>query len=84
MGDGLWAIVDSCIDRDNGGRPAALEFLEAIGLDVANQVVLIAATHWHDDHVKGLAAIVRSCPSARVVTSTALKSDEFFKTRGNL
>ena len=40
IGDGAWAIVDSCIDKD--GRPSALSYLE--NLDPAEVVVLVAAT----------------------------------------
>lgn len=68
-------IVDSCLSP-GGKRPAALEYLESIGV-APTQVVLIVVTHWHDDHIRGLATIVRECTSARVCLSSAFRNEEF-------
>ena len=46
IGGGVWILVDSCGRAD---APAALEYLGGIGLDPALVVVLIVATHWHDE-----------------------------------
>lgn len=35
------------------------------------------ATHWHDDHIRGLGKTFKACDSAEFVCSSALKSDEF-------
>jgi beta-lactamase superfamily II metal-dependent hydrolase len=40
-------------------------------------VRLIVATHWHADHVKGMADLVRACSKAQFVCSGAIRSDEF-------
>ena len=76
LGDGRWMIVDSCVDA-RSGRPAALDYLEAIGVDPAAQVAVILATHWHDDHVRGLADVLRACERARFMCSNAFHADEF-------
>ncbi len=41
------------------------------------QVDLIVATHWHQDHVRGLAELVRRCPHAKFSCGRALLRDEF-------
>ena len=68
--DGYWIIVDSCVDR-NTSEPAALQYLQSIGVDVSRQLRLVIATHWHDDHIKGLATIFESARNARFVHSAA-------------
>ena len=70
-------IVDSCIDTQaDRERPAAISYLESMNVDPATQVDLVATTHWHRDHVRGLAEIVRRCPSARFACGAALLTDE--------
>jgi hypothetical protein len=76
VGNGDWIAIDSC--RQPGEkRPATLDYLQHIGVDVATRVRLVVATHWHDDHVGGLAQLVEACTSAEFVCSDALTSDEF-------
>jgi hypothetical protein len=48
------------------GRPASLRCLERLGGD-PNQVVIVAASHWDNDHSDGLAQIIRVSPNARFV-----------------
>lgn len=76
LGAGEWLIVDSCIDSRTS-RPAVLTYFEFIGVDAASAVRRIVATHWHDDHVRGLAEIVRSCPRGEFYCSAALQQNEF-------
>lgn len=73
--DGEWLIIDSCINPATK-RPAAQDYLEGIGVDPA-AVKLLACTHWHDDHYKGLAALYKAYPNASLCMSAALQSDEF-------
>ena len=70
VGDGDWIVVDSCLNRQSG-RPVALDYLRSLGVDVASQVRLVVATHWHDDHIRGIAEILRAAESARFVNSAA-------------
>jgi hypothetical protein len=69
-------IVDSCIDAATG-KPAATRYLEEIGVDYAKDVAVVLATHWHDDHVRGLGAVLEACESAKFVYPTALQAKEF-------
>jgi len=73
LGANEWLIVDSC--RGQHG-PAALEYLRNLGVDTAVEVKLIVATHWHNDHVRGLYEVVKACPAAQFFCSSALFSEE--------
>lgn len=73
LGHGQWLVVDSCtLD----GAPAALSYLSAIGV-APTSIVQVIATHWHDDHIKGLHALLKAATSAKFVCSSALRRDEF-------
>jgi len=74
IGDGRWMVVDSCIDPQTG-EPAALSYLRSLGVR-PECVELIVATHWHDDHVRGISALVRSYPDARVCVPGILTNAE--------
>jgi hypothetical protein len=79
VGDGKWILVDSCVDASDptDRKPAAEKYLRAIGVDVASQVELVVATHWHDDHVRGLGHLLEICGGARFSCANALLKKEF-------
>ena len=62
LGYGSWVIVDSCINTE--GKPRALEYLDSIGVNAGQEVDLVVATHWHDDHIRGMATLVEVCTRA--------------------
>ncbi len=76
VGESNWIIVDSCIDPASK-KSAPLLYLEKIGIDPQTSVKQIIASHWHDDHIRGLSEIVEICSSADFVCSDAMKSKEF-------
>ncbi len=76
LGGGSWIIIDSCLDSDTS-QPAALKYLGEIGEDPASCVKAILVSHWHDDHIGGLATIVEQCPQALVVVGLAQTKKEF-------
>lgn len=82
VGDGRWVLVDSCIDKD--GTPPALRYLESIGFNPARAVGLVVATHWHDDHIRGMARLVETCSQAIFCCASALCRDEFLAVVGAL
>lgn len=73
-------IVDSCVD--SRGTPRPLCYLEDLGIDPAESVRSVVATHWHDDHIKGMAQVVARCRKARFCCSGALGSREFLAAVG--
>lgn len=76
LGGGRWMIVDACIDS-NTGTPAALDYLDQIGVDYAEKVAVILATHWDDDHIRGLGKTLEQCLKARFAFSSAFRSIDF-------
>src|SRR6266516_2780396 len=76
LGCGDWIVVDSCIDSRTG-RPVAIPYLESLGVDIRTAVKSVVVTHWHDDHMRGAAEIVRHAESAGFVCSQALSEREF-------
>ncbi len=79
-GGGNWTIVDSCIDRDGDPRP--LGYLRSIGVDPSQAVELIVATHWHDDHIRGMSRLLKVCERAVFCCSAALCTREFLAVVG--
>ena len=82
VGGGVWVLVDSCVDT--GGMPRALRYLESIGVDPAETVDLIVATHWHDDHIRGIAKLVEVCKKATFCCASVLLRKEFLTVVGAL
>src|SRR5438477_8068024 len=76
-GHGDWMIVDSCRLPGKGAPPpAALAYLNSIAVP-SSAVGAVLASHWHDDHITGMADIVKACPEAVFACSSALKSREW-------
>jgi len=75
-GSGMWFIVDSCLESESK-KPASIAYLESLGIDPGEAVKVVAASHWHDDHIKGLADTVKSCQSANLAFGSAFTRDEF-------
>jgi metallo-beta-lactamase superfamily protein len=78
IGDGDWVVVDSCIDAQSG-NPVALDYLRSLGVDVASHVKLVVATHWHDDHIRGISEILSAAEGARFVNSAAYALSDLVK-----
>lgn len=76
LGDGNWMVVDSCIDAATR-RPIALNYLATLGVDISTAVKILVVTHWHDDHMRGAAEVLREATSAVCVCSAALREQEF-------
>jgi beta-lactamase superfamily II metal-dependent hydrolase len=76
LGQHEWMIVDSCVDPFSG-QSAPIHYLQNLGVNPAETVKLVVATHWHDDHVRGIGNVFRVCDNAQFVCSAALRSQEF-------
>ncbi len=75
LGNNEWIVVDSFIDYLNK-RAVALNYLDKIKIDYS-AVKAIVATHWHDDHIRGLSEVMVSCKNAEFICSSAIKSKDF-------
>lgn len=73
VGDGDWIVVDSCLER-RSKEPIALRYLGSLGVDVSARVKMVLATHWHDDHIRGLGKVFAAAKSAKFVDSAAYDS----------
>jgi beta-lactamase superfamily II metal-dependent hydrolase len=78
LGNGQWVLVDSCLEPTSG-RPASLQYLQNLNIDIVQSVKLIVATHWHDDHIRGISTVLGECTSAQLAISAALDAQDFLK-----
>jgi len=74
LGENQWLLVDSC-RNPNTKVPASLEYLQQIGVD-PTQVLAVVASHWHDDHVRGLSALLDACSNAELFISGVFNDRE--------
>lgn len=77
LGNGSWMLVDSCVAEDRP-FPCSLSYLDEIGVE-PSAVALIVATHWHDDHIRGLATLLERCDQARFYCSAAFRNRSLLK-----
>lgn len=61
LGDGKWAIIDSC--KSSHGIVLPLQHLISLGVNLDN-VDKIVCTHWHQDHIGGLTQVIKECKNA--------------------
>ena len=73
IGENRWLIADSCLED---GDPVALRYLKQIGVD-PEQIEHVVVTHWHSDHIRGIAKIYERAPNADLHCSSALNATEF-------
>ena len=78
LGRGDWVVVDSCLNPRTR-VPAALEYMDALGVDVGTSLKLLVLTHWHDDHVRGATATLQRASAAQVACSAKDHGPAFFK-----
>jgi hypothetical protein len=76
LGDGHWGAVDSCLDLGSK-RPAALHYLESLGVDVEAALRFVVATHWHDDHLQGIKEVFHRAKAAVFSCTEAVRQPEF-------
>ncbi len=82
IGGGEWIVVDSFLTSTR--VPVALQYFDDLGLNPAQAVRLIVATHWRDDHIKGLGKLVSRCSVASFCCASALSSREFLSVAAAL
>jgi len=75
IGNNDWMVVDSC-QMASTEEPAALCYLKEIGVSPDN-VKIIVASHWDDDHIMGMSEIVKKCSNAEFYISGAVANKKF-------
>jgi beta-lactamase superfamily II metal-dependent hydrolase len=78
LGDNEWCVVDSCRSRGQS-ESVALEYLSDFNNGADGRIKLIVATHWHDDHVRGLGSILKRAPNAAFYCPIAVQNPMFFQ-----
>jgi hypothetical protein len=76
LGLGDWLLVDSCLKK-KPNLPASINYLRQLGINPSSAVKLIVASHWHDDHVGGLASVLDVCHGATFCCAISLQPKEF-------
>lgn len=74
LGEENWLLVDSCIDPSSGA-PASATYLERIGVH-PTRVRAIVASHWHDDHVRGISKLAATYADSDFMLSGVFNSKE--------
>jgi len=78
FGDGHYAVIDSFINPDSK-NPVVLDYLSAIGTSY-DKIDMVVATHWHSDHINGLAKILNAAsPSVKFVTYPIITEEKFIQ-----
>ncbi|EKA7379947.1 TPA: MBL fold metallo-hydrolase [Vibrio parahaemolyticus] len=73
-----WMVVDSFVNPHTK-EPAAISYLRSLDLDPKEVLKTIVMTHFHEDHIKGMADIINAAnPEARVCIPDALTTREAF------
>ena len=73
-----WAIIDSCVDPTTE-KPLAISYLEKIGVNLVSDVKIVICTHWHNDHVRGLSKILKTCHNALFCMPSVHDTKKFLK-----
>lgn len=78
LGDNYWIVIDSC-QKKGSKQSIIVDYLDSLGLDPADSIKKIIITHWHNDHIRGIADLVRRCPNSIVYHPAAHRPDEYVK-----
>lgn len=74
VGEQNWLLVDSCIEPESKS-PATYLYLQHLGVP-AQDVKAIVASHWHDDHVRGISVLAAHYPEADFILSSVFNDGE--------
>lgn len=78
LGGGDWVMIDSCLDTESK-EPAALVYFRKVGLDVSDCLRAVIATHWHDDHIKGISDVFAAAKNAAFACTEAVRQPDFLE-----
>lgn len=75
VGNSRFIIIDSFTDLGSD-KSIAEVYLEKIGMNPEN-IVLVVCTHWHMDHIQGLASLFKKAVNAKFSTSALIAKEKF-------
>lgn len=81
LGNDYWIVIDSCINPETK-KSLPLEYLCSIGVDISENVKLVICTHWHDDHIRGMSALLEECNNAVFSMARATDRTKFLRLVG--
>jgi len=76
LGNEEWLAVDSCMDPEHK-VPVALRYFDEISVDPAKSLKCIVASHWDNDHIKGIGELFRCSDSAKFHCTAAFEEKSF-------
>ena len=76
LGFGRYVTIDSFVNSETK-NPIALDYLESLGVS-AKSIDYIIVTHWHKDHVLGIAKLANEVSSTARFVMPAIINDECF------
>lgn len=79
---GKWVVIDSFFDQATS-RPAALVYLESLGVKPAEDVASVVLTHMHQDHYSGIDITVSECRSAGFYLPGATSLDRWKRLKAS-
>lgn len=77
LANGKWMIIDSC-QNPTSKEVLPLLYLQQVGVDLKD-VILIICTHWHNDHIQGLAEVLNRCINADFAMARANDLKKFLE-----
>lgn len=76
VGGHRWIAIDSL---SIGQISVTHHYLSGLGFDPKDHLDVVIATHWHDDHIRGLAQLFESAAAAEMIVPLAMLKTEFIK-----
>ena len=76
IGNGAWIAIDSCEDSQTK-QSVPLHYIKSLGCNPETAIRFIVASHWHDDHVRGLHELLLASNNANFSCASVLTEKEF-------
>lgn len=74
LGENKWFLIDSCIDPYSKASASGHYLDEICG--GSEHICAIVASHWHDDHVRGISKLAAKYPQADFVIAAVFSDKE--------
>lgn len=76
LNESEWMVID-CFNVPGSKKvPAPIDYLNSIGLEPSQVIKKILITHFHDDHVQGMSALIKLVKDAEIYVPAAFTISE--------